>query len=98
MAKSDGLPAQFAMQLSRFPPKMERWDNHAMAVPNGARCRISRCNGAGMAIHNHDAPRANFDECFGHFLDHGGQRRNRKRDAASDPSEAMRQAISSATM
>ena len=42
-----------------------------------------------MTIHNHDTPRADFDEGFGHFLDHGGECRDRKRNAAGDTGEEI---------
>ena len=60
-----------------------------MAVANGARRRIGGCDGAGMAIHDHDPPCADFDEGFSHFLNHGGERRDCKRDAARDAGEKI---------
>jgi hypothetical protein len=89
MAKGDGLPAQFAMQLAGFTPQMQRWNDHAMPMAHAARGGIGRRDGPGMAVHDHDAPRADFDEGFGHFLDHRGQCCDRKRDAARDTGEEI---------
>ena len=89
MAKGDGLPAQFAMQLARFPPEMQRRDDHAMSMAHAARGGIGGRNGAGMAIHDHDATRADFDEGFGHFFDHGGQGCHRQSDAARNSGEEI---------